>query len=68
MVVSPAVARVAHPLTATLTDLDGQVTGASWTWEREEGATWVTVWPLGASGTAAESYPELSVTSRRRRI
>ena len=60
VVVSPAVARVAHPLTATLTDLDGQVTGASWTWEREEGSTWVTVWPLGASGTAAESYPELS--------
>ena len=60
VVVSPAVARVAHPLTATLTDLDGQVTGASWTWEREEGATWVTVWPLGASGTAAASYPELS--------
>ena len=58
--VSPPVARVGHSLTATLTDLDGQVTGASWTWEREEGATWVTVWPSGASGTAAESYPELS--------
>ena len=59
VVVSPAVARVAHPLTATLTDLDGQTTGASWTWEREEGSTWVTVSPLGASGTA-ESYPGLS--------
>ena len=54
------VPRVGQSITATLTDLDGQVTGASWTWEREEGATWVTVWPSGAAGTAAESYPELS--------
>ena len=52
--------RVDHPVTATLTDPDGQITGASWTWQREEGSTWVTVWPSGASGTAAESYSELS--------
>ena len=52
--------QVDHPVTATLTDPDGQITGASWTWQREEGSTWVTVWPSGASGTAAESYSELS--------
>ena len=46
---------------AQLTDPDGQVTGASWTWQRRssETSSWEAV-PSGASGTAGASSAELS--------
>ena len=43
---------VGDPVTATLTDLDGGITGASWSWSSFS-------WALSASA-ASSSYPELS--------
>ena len=52
---TPAAPRVGQPVTAQLTDPDGSITGAEWTWEREGDTPddWEVVWPVGAVGASA---------------
>ena len=72
---TPAEPRMGQPVTAHLTDPDGSITGASWTWEREGTTpdTWVVVWPTGAVGAASgaelSSYtPGVEDVDRRLRV
>ena len=39
--------QIGTELTATITDLDGDITGESWTWERLDGGTWAPI--IGAT-------------------
>ena len=51
---TPATPQINQPVTAQLTDPDGSITGAEWSWYREGTTpdTWVLVWPEGAVGAA----------------
>ena len=71
---TPAEPRMGQPVTAHLTDPDGSLTGASWTWEREVGPDdWLVVWPTGAVGASSvaelSSYtPQVEDVDRRLRV
>ena len=56
--------QVGTPLTATLTDLDGDISGETWTWERLESGTWT---PLSGA-TDPEYTPDDDDLNQRLRV
>ena len=60
VLLSPTQPQVDKPVTATLTDPDGGITGARWQWQRraDDASPWRNI--TCSSSTRSSSYPELS--------